>query len=280
MTRLIILVNVCLLILAGCKASNPRPDQSSQQAASQWRGAVYVDSDAKTGFCYLKSDSQLLAGLTTARKFKMLSLWRFEPGTSKWAKMPFAAPDVSLPPAQKRDIYSRATDPVVVVLPAAVGLFWAKWEEDGHVTAQLISSGPVRCNDVKTGSAPAGFVAVGFPYPDHATAVFVPDPSGLEKDLALLRNTYALPKPQLKDSWFQVCEAAGRVFANFDFTGMTRQEVIGVLGDPRTVSGDYGGGPNPDDPMQYTFDTGYGGMEYVLHFSKGRVVRLEPLGLE
>jgi hypothetical protein len=67
-------------------------------------------------------------------------------------------------------------------------------------------------------------------------------------------------------------DAAQRVFAALPLVGMTRQDVIGMLGDP-TAS------PTPAQ-MSYRFDGGYGGWEYLLTLdTQNRVTKVTRNGI-
>ena len=63
---------------------------------------------------------------------------------------------------------------------------------------------------------------------------------GLVRDLLLLRKTTVLPtKPPVQGSSAEAIEAAERVFTRLKFVDMSKEHVLWILGDPRTVS-DYG----------------------------------------
>ncbi len=95
----------------------------------------------------------------------------------------------------------------------------------------------------------------------------------VKRDLELIKNRWQ--KNQLGQ---HVCTseanlAGHRVFSGVSFQGMTRNEVIQLLGKPAKSDG-------PDSPMEYLFDTGYGGWLYSLHLKHERVERIEKQGLE
>ncbi|MBY0401065.1 hypothetical protein K2X89_12275, partial [Myxococcota bacterium] len=65
-------------------------------------------------------------------------------------------------------------------------LYWVRWTEqlgdpvspaqvDAH--DEFVVVGPILCEDIDIGEAPAGSVAACVPHPNHATAQFVPDPA-------------------------------------------------------------------------------------------------------
>jgi len=102
-------------------------------------------------------------------------------------------------------------------------------------------------------------------------------------DLKLLRKTYLLTNgdgSKINASSGEAIEAAVRIFKNVAFVGMTREQVLRILGDPKTIS-DYGvaTGNKPDDSFFYRFDHGFGGVEYVLRFKDGKVIKLDAGGL-
>lgn len=106
------------------------------------------------------------------------SVSRFEPQSDRWEPLGIPLPvsaQVPVPPA--RQVYSQDMDQILLTIPDPVGLFWAKWEEDGHGVTSFVYAGPQLCNDVMLGPAPAGRVAACIPFADHAEARFVPDPA-------------------------------------------------------------------------------------------------------
>ena len=99
-------------------------------------------------------------------------------------------------------------------------------------------------------------------------------------DLHALRDTTKLPNPELRASSAKACQAARRVFTKTQFEGMTKADVLTLLGDPKTIS-DYGiaAGTEVDAPLTYRFDSGLGGWQYTLVFSNGVVLELREEGL-
>lgn len=104
---------------------------------------------------------------------------------------------------------------------------------------------------------------------------------GYEKDRVLLRDNSRLTKPVLNASSDKACQAARRLFSKVSLVGMARQQVLAILGDPKTIS-DYGipAGSAPDSPLTYRFDTGFGGWEYVIEFRDGIVTSVKENGIE
>ncbi len=78
--------------------------------------------------------------------------------------------------------------------------------------------------------------------------------SEVDADLLLMRETYTLPQDSegnsIRASTPRACGAAARIFRRIDFTGMTKEQVLRLLGDPETIS-DYGhkAEMGDDDPL-------------------------------
>lgn len=95
----------------------------------------------------------------------------------------------------------------------------------------------------------------------------------VKRDLELIKN-----RPQKNQLGHYACTsevalAGHRVFSGVSFQGMTRNEVIQLLGKPEKSDG-------PDSPMEYLFDTGLDGWLYSLHLKHERVERIEKQGLD
>ena len=112
-------------------------------------------------------------------------------------------------------------------------------------------------------------------------AAEIPPYEGYEQDCALLRDTYQLTNPPLKASSGKATTAAHRIFNKVTFIGLTRERVLAILGDPKTIS-DYGVAPTaaPDSPLDYRFDTGFGGWDYLVEFRNGIVITVKENSLE
>lgn len=116
--------------------------------------------------------------------------------------------------------------------------------------------------------------------PDSKPAATVID-TELVRDLRLLRKTMTLPsKPPVQASSGDATEAAARVFGRLKLIGMTKEDVLLILGDPATIS-DYGriAGSEVDAPLIYRFDSGLGGWEYRLEFKDGHVTNIKRRGI-
>ncbi len=105
----------------------------------------------------------------------------------------------------------------------------------------------------------------------------------LAQDAAALRDTMPLPSPQNRTlaSSTDACMAARRIFTKYEFVGKSRAHVLDLLGDPQSISS-YGvsAQPQPDAPLVYRFDSGFGGWEYTLNFTNGVVARFETQSLD
>lgn len=96
---------------------------------------------------------------------------------------------------------------------------------------------------------------------------------GFERDRVLIRKTVRL-KPSLNASSPEAIAASVRIFERVPFLFKTREEVLKLLGDPATIS-DYGQRADPDSPLVYRFDSGYGGWQYTIGFLGGKVDRVQ-----
>jgi hypothetical protein len=96
--------------------------------------------------------------------------------------------------------------------------------------------------------------------------------TGMAKDLQLLRKTIVDAKGD-RVSAPDAFQAAARVFSRVNLVGMTKKNVLWMLGDPGTLN-DYGFKPEPgeDEPLIYRFDQGGSGRCYFVEFENGHVV--------
>lgn len=103
---------------------------------------------------------------------------------------------------------------------------------------------------------------------------------GYDQDRLLLRKTELIREQNTKASSGEAVTAAIRLFEKIDFMGLTRGHVLAILGDPRTIS-DYGisAGKDADSPLTYMFDTGWGGWQFSIEFTDGRVRKVIKTGL-
>ena len=163
-------------IVAGCVLTLPTPGTMPQA----WKPVTYAHRAPGRGVASLRASSALRISDAHPHRVTVRGIWQYAPDTDSWQPLPMSdLPSVLLPVPPPQRLYSAETDRVLFVIPAPVGLFWAKWEEDGRPATSFVYAGPVLCNDVALGSAPPGRVAACVPFPDRAEARFVPDPSSL-----------------------------------------------------------------------------------------------------
>lgn len=165
MLRIMILLAL-LGMLPGGKTNTPK----------EWRSVVYADRDRASGEGFLRTNAFLLSKAGN-RSFLLLGVCRFDRSAGKWHRESWhlAVKPTRLEP-HKQPVYSRATDQILVRFPRDLGLYWAKWREDGHETGSLVMTGRASCNDIDLGPQPNGFLAACVPLPDGGVAMFVPDP--------------------------------------------------------------------------------------------------------
>ena len=98
--------------------------------------------------------------------------------------------------------------------------------------------------------------------------------------LGVLGAASLMNRPLSEEATGKACQAAFRLFRTFNFVGLTRERVLAILGDPKTIS-DYGiaAAPTPDSPLTYRFDSGLGGWDYVIEFRRGIVTTVKKNGL-
>ena len=124
-------------------------------------------------------------------------------------------------------------------------------------------------------------LALGLAFAQLALAADVPTYEGYERDRVLIRSTYRLPAPVINASSGEAHLAAQRIFKNIRFVGVSREQVLAMLGDPKTIS-DYGiaADANADSPLIYRFDSGFGGMDYIVRFKNGVVAKVDQSSLD
>ncbi len=90
--------------------------------------------------------------------------------------------------------------------------------------------------------------------------------------------------PKDKASSGRAIEAAHRVFTAVQFVGLTRQELIQLLGDPQKSSDsiyNFPFYPTSKDKLVYRFDTGSGGWQFDFSFDRDdHVTKVTPHGIE
>jgi hypothetical protein len=108
---------------------------------------------------------------------------RYDPTADGWRRLPGPAP---LSDLLRLDPSRGDAGRVVYRLPSEPGLYWLRWSEQstsegsaGRVRWRdsMVAAGPLLCNDIHLGPAPAGRIAACVPGDKEARATFVPDPS-------------------------------------------------------------------------------------------------------
>lgn len=143
-----------------------------------YKAIVYPSYDKATGLASLRVNEFLLSdSKKPAPQFSFLGLWKYDDECKSWkAIKSIDAESAPIQAGQARQIYSLDSDQKLMDLCKEIGLFWASWMEDEHKNGAFVFAGPILCDDVCIGPAPAGMVATCVPYPNCARAMFVPDP--------------------------------------------------------------------------------------------------------
>ena len=97
--------------------------------------------------------------------------------------------------------------------------------------------------------------------------------TGLARDILLLRKTVVLSgKSPTRVSSVEAIEAAMRIFERLNFIGMSRKDVLWVLGDPKTLNDN--ALPlkiEKDSDLIYRFDSGAKTYDGIFKFKDGNV---------
>ena len=93
--------------------------------------------------------------------------------------------------------------------------------------------------------------------------------NAVRADIKLMWETKTLHEHHRNFPTARAMDAAYRVFTTVKFKGMTRDEVLQLLGDPRKSGvGTYATQFNTKDKLVYRFDTGFGGLQFDLAFDR------------
>lgn len=87
----------------------------------------------------------------------------------------------------------------------------------------------------------------------------------------------------IKASSREACDAGRRIFSKVSLLFRTRKEVLAILGPPETISDYNQRAKEASAKLEYTFDNGFGGYKYTIHFGeldKERVSGVEVVGLD
>jgi hypothetical protein len=125
-------------------------------------------------------------------------------------------------------------------------------------------------------------VASDFGEPHPATVDPSKQSSNLDRDLALMWETKRRDTDQV--STYRAINAASRVFNSVTLEGKSVDEVVSILGDPRSSSKsvyNFPFYPPPEDCLVYRFDDGAGGWQFNVIFNSDRIVTgIERLAIE
>jgi hypothetical protein len=150
------------------------------------RGAGALRREAGTGFSTFRVDETWLARHGTPVVLQVDAICRFYDGPASWERLPPPSPPVPvrLEPLPGDEIGKG--ERLVAELPRDTALFWLRWSEQNEDNRSargvarreaLVTSGPVLCQDLALGPAPAGQVAACVPLAGRAEARFVPKPA-------------------------------------------------------------------------------------------------------
>ena len=161
----------------------PPPPREPPPQAPEIR-AIALRRRTGTGFATLEVDESWFARSAAPIEFVLRGVCRYDADTDRWTALAMPHENVSTrigPMANDQ----RPTSRVVARLPEEIALFFVRWVERaaGDRSARnqtfhesLATSGPMLCNDVDLGPAPAGKVAACVPFADRAQARLVAEP--------------------------------------------------------------------------------------------------------
>ena len=147
--------------------------------------AVIAHRDAKTGIATLRVDEAWLQKHNMPVVFHVNLICRYDADADKWQLLPRPDARMSWRLVPGTGAEAALGNRVAFELPKETALYWVHWSEQKEVNAAArlsvnrdttVISGPVLCNDIALGPAPAGKVAACVPFADRAEARFVPEP--------------------------------------------------------------------------------------------------------
>ncbi|HEV3141508.1 MAG TPA: hypothetical protein VGY57_13370 [Vicinamibacterales bacterium] len=179
------------LLMEGCGpltrfARAPEPPPPPRAAAPQPPPdirAIALRRATGTGHMTLQVDESWFARRPAAIEFVLRDVCRYDQSTDRWSRVTMPHEGVGARIAARAA--ADAGERVAVRLPQETALFWIRWleREAGDRSARnqsfhdtLATSGPILCQDIDLGAAPAGRVPACVPFADKAQARFVPDP--------------------------------------------------------------------------------------------------------
>jgi hypothetical protein len=139
-----------------------------------------------TGFNTLRVEDSWFLRHPDPIEFVLRGICRYDPAADLWTRVTAAQTGVATRIiAPRREAGPVSEGRLVVALPEEVALFWVEWIErsEGNRTTRnqsvrdaLATSGPMLCEDIDLGPAPAGRVPACVPFLNRAEARFVPSP--------------------------------------------------------------------------------------------------------
>jgi hypothetical protein len=151
-----------------------------------------VRRDPGKGYAQLTIDEAWLQREGIPRTIQLERMCQFNPATNAWQPAPATDARGSLRVMVRSPGEAGQPPRVLALLPREPGLYWVQWREGLRDTGgnaarsareaafkqhdALVPSGPILCNDVDIGHAPAGTVATCVPFAGRAQVRFVPKP--------------------------------------------------------------------------------------------------------
>lgn len=185
MNRTIVLTAVVLL-LGACRNhtlpnDDPKPESGTANpdaptAPVQTAAIQYHRDEDRGPRVYVPLDTAPCQAVEAANvTYRPTTIWRFDGESSSWVLVEFGTAE-----NWKIGCNAMADLADIIGLDLEPGTYSIAAEVNGKLQRGVIYEGPVECNDVALGDAPAGQVALCIMAPNSAEARFVPDPSLLE----------------------------------------------------------------------------------------------------
>ena len=168
-------------------ANEPSPQAAIDKPPPAELRALSVRRETRTGHADLKVDEAWLSRHGAPVNFQVTKVCRYDTESDQWRALPPPDPSRTLRLLPLTPQEAAAGERVAYEAPRVPALFWVSWwERDDEAIpgrAQryrreaLLVSGPILCNDIALGPAPAGSIAACVPSADRAQARFVPEPA-------------------------------------------------------------------------------------------------------